>query len=263
MDLRHRPRRRFAQHFLTQPRIAERIVALAQLREKETVVEIGPGRGALSSMLADVSAELWLVEIDRDLSAALRERFAHNPRVHVIEGDALEIDLVELLRPHAPAVVVANLPYNIATPLLMQLIASPDVFVRLVLMMQREVAERLSASPGTKAYGALSVMFQLLACVRCEFTVGPAAFTPRPKVQSAVVLIEPRQPPAVTADEVREVRRVVRAAFSHRRKQLGNALAALGGEVPAVLARTGIDPRRRPETLTVAEFVAVTRAFHA
>jgi 16S rRNA (adenine1518-N6/adenine1519-N6)-dimethyltransferase len=263
MDLPHRPRRRFGQHFLTQARIAERIVALAQLSGREVVLEIGPGRGALTSLLAAAARELWLVEIDRELSAALRERYAGNPAVHLIEGDALAIDLGERLRPHAPVVVVANLPYNIATPLLMGLIERPDVFGRLVLMLQREVASRLSATPGTKAYGALSVMFQLQASVRSSFTVGPAAFTPRPKVDSAVVLIEPRRPAGITGEELHEVRQVVRAAFSQRRKQLGNALAVLASDAAGALGRAGVDRRRRPETLTPREFVAVTRAIHA
>lgn len=263
MELSHRPRRRFAQHFLIQGKIAERIVALARLSGREAVLEIGPGKGALTSLLAEAARELWLVEIDRELSAALRARYAGNPAVHVIEGDALAIDLAERLRPHAPIVVVANLPYNIATPLLMRLVERPDVFSLLVVMLQREVASRLSAAPGTKIYGALSVMFQLQASVRSSFTVGPAAFTPRPKVDSAVVVIEPKRPPCVSGEELREVRQVVRAAFAQRRKQLGNALAALGSGAIDALARAGVDRRRRPETLTAREFVAVARAFHA
>jgi 16S rRNA (adenine1518-N6/adenine1519-N6)-dimethyltransferase len=248
---------------LTQPRIAERIVALAQLSGRESVLEIGPGRGALTSLLAAAAGKLWLVEIDRDLSAELRARFARDPKVQLIEGDVLAIDLADLLRPYGPVVVVANLPYNIATPLLMRLIEGRDVFARLVLMLQREVAGRLSAKPGTKAYGALSVMFQLHASVRSHFTVGPGAFTPRPKVDSTVVCIEPGSAHEMTAEELRHVRRVVRAAFSQRRKQLGNALAVLGEGMSAAFARAGIDPRRRPETLTAGEFVAITRALYA
>jgi 16S rRNA (adenine1518-N6/adenine1519-N6)-dimethyltransferase len=256
--LHQRPRKRFAQHFLVRPEVADRIVALANLGGSEAVLEIGPGRGALTARLAAVARELWLVEIDRDLSATLRERFAADPRVHVLEGDILRVDLAALLP--SPTVVVANLPYNISTPVLMRLLQAPALFSRLVLMLQREVAARLGAGPGTKTYGALSVMVQLVADVRTAFNVGADAFSPRPRVDSSVVVIEPRQPATLTAAELAGVRRVVRTAFAQRRKQLGNALASLGAALPPALDQLGIDPRRRPETLSAGEFVALAHA---
>jgi 16S rRNA (adenine1518-N6/adenine1519-N6)-dimethyltransferase len=157
----HRPRKRFGQHFLVQPQLAQRIVALAELRDGDTVLEIGPGRGALTSLLANAVRKLYLIEIDRDLHAVLSERFAASPQVHVIAADALRVDYASLLAAVAPVVVVANLPYNIATPLLMRLLETPHLFTRLIVMVQREIADRLAAAPGTKSYGALSVMFQL------------------------------------------------------------------------------------------------------
>jgi 16S rRNA (adenine1518-N6/adenine1519-N6)-dimethyltransferase len=256
----HRPRKRFGQHFLVHPSVAQRIVALAKLSGSETVLEIGPGRAALSELLASAARELWLVEIDRDLHAELQQRFAAREHVHVVEGDALRIDFARLLAAVAPVVVVANLPYNVATPLLMRLLEHPALFSRLVVMVQREVADRLAATPGTKTYGALSVMFQLIATIGTVEVVGPGAFRPRPKVDSAIVVIEPRSPARVAPTELPAVRRVVRAAFAQRRKQLGNALAAISTDARSALATLGIDPRRRAETLSVGDFVALAGA---
>jgi 16S rRNA (adenine1518-N6/adenine1519-N6)-dimethyltransferase len=256
-----RPRKRFGQHFLVRRDIARRIVSLAELSGTETVLEIGPGRAALTVMLADAAAELWVVEIDCDLSQHLREDFACRPHVHVVEGDILAIDLDRLLHASGPVIVVANLPYNISTPVMMKLVEKPDRFCRLVLMLQREVAERITAAPGTKAYGALSVMVQLVAHTRIAFAVHPSAFSPKPKVESAVVIVEPCWPPRLSAEDLARVRVVVRTAFSQRRKQLGNALAPLVEDPRQVLQHLGIDPCRRPETLTTDEFVAITRAF--
>jgi 16S rRNA (adenine1518-N6/adenine1519-N6)-dimethyltransferase len=256
-----RPRKRFGQHFLVRRDIAHRIVSLAELSGTETVLEIGPGHAALTEILADAAPELWLVEVDRDLSQSLRERFAARPHVHVVEADILQIDLGQILSGSRPALVVANLPYNISTPVLMKLLDKPERFQRLVLMLQREVAERLVAPPGTKTYGALSVMVQLVARVRIAFPVHPSAFSPRPKVESAVVIVEPCWPPRLSAEELARVRAVVRTAFSQRRKQLGNALAPLVEDPRQALRHIGIDPQRRPETLTTDEFVAITRAF--
>lgn len=256
-------RKRFGQHFLIQPAIAQRIVGLAGLSGHERVLEIGPGAGALTTLLAQAAAELWLIEIDRDLGDTLQRRFADDPTVRLVVGDALEVDFARLLGTRAPVVVVANLPYNISTPILMRLLQTPELFSRLVLMLQREVAARVTADPGTKVYGALSVMTQLVADVHTAFLVSPGAFVPRPKVESAVVVIEPRRPPPMSVDELTAVRRVVRTAFGHRRKQLGNALAALHPRTGPVWEHIGIDPRRRPETLSASEFVTVARAFTA
>jgi 16S rRNA (adenine1518-N6/adenine1519-N6)-dimethyltransferase len=255
-----RARRRFAQHFLVEPDVARRIVALAGIEEGESVLEIGPGRGALTGLLAERAARLVLVEIDRDLASRLREDFAGRPNVEVVEADILDLDLRALLGDGGRGVVVANLPYNISTPALARLLDACDLFRRLVLMLQREVALRLGAVPGTKVYGALSVMIQLVARPRIAFSVPPAVFRPRPKVDSAVVVVDPLAPPPLGEAERRAVRRVVRAAFAQRRKQLGNALEPLTHDCRTLLERLGIDPRRRAETLTPAEFLSLARA---
>lgn len=253
-------RKRFGQHFLVQPAIAERIVELAGLREQRAVLEIGPGRGALTRLLAPRCRRLLLVEVDRDLAEHLRVAFADRPSVEVITGDVLTVDLQTLLAAAAPVTAVANLPYNISTPVLMSLLGEPELFDRLVLMLQREVAERICAEPGSKAYGALSVVVQVVADARIALRVPPTAFAPRPQVESAVIVIEPRRPAPLDAAERRALRSVVRTAFSRRRKQLVNVLAPLTGDPRAVLSGLDLDPRRRPETLTPADFVRLTRA---
>jgi 16S rRNA (adenine1518-N6/adenine1519-N6)-dimethyltransferase len=256
-SISNRPRKRFAQHFLVQPAIAQRIVDTAALEPGEAVLEIGPGRGVLTRRLAARAARLWAVEIDRDLAAALRAEFAADPRVEIVAADVLRLDLPTLLAAAAPVAVVANLPYNISTPVLLQLLDTPDLFSRLVLMLQREVAERVCAPPGGKVYGALTVTVQLVARPAIAFRVPPGAFHPRPQVESAVVVLTPHRPPRLTPPALAAVRCVVRTAFAQRRKQLGNALAPLCPDAAARLTALGIDPTRRPETLAIEEFITV------
>jgi 16S rRNA (adenine1518-N6/adenine1519-N6)-dimethyltransferase len=258
-----RPRKRFGQHFLIRPDVAQRILGLAELGGNETVLEIGPGRGALTGELRRRCARLMLVEIDRDLAAELRRKFAGDDAVRVIEGDVLDIDLAAELAGHEPVTVVANLPYNISTPLLSRLLSQPERFRRLVLMLQREVAERICAAPGGKDYGALSVAVQLTARARVAFRVPPSAFRPPPKVDSAVIVIEPFACQPLDADTRAAVRGVTRALFNHRRKQLGNLMRQLSERGAAILEELGIDAKRRPETLAPADFVALARALAA
>ena len=252
-------RKRFGQHFLVQPGVAERIVGLAGLRDDSVVLEIGPGRGALTRLLAPRCRRLVLVEVDRDLAAQLRTEFAARTTVEVITADVLSVDLHARLGA-GPVTAIANLPYNISTPVLMRLLDEPERFDRLVLMLQREVAERLCSPPGSREYGALSVVVQVVAAPRIALRVPPAAFAPRPQVESAVVVIEPRRPVPLDAAQRRRLRTVVRTAFSRRRKQLANVIAPLTPDPRAVLAALDIDPRRRPETLTPDDFVRLAAA---
>jgi len=256
---RWRPRRRFGQNFLVQPETARRIVALAQLDGGQTVLEIGPGRGALTALLAAGAKRLILVEIDRDLAADLRQRFA-DPHVEIVERDILRVDIQSLLGEDAPATVVANLPYNVSTPVLLRLLDTSQLLRRLVLMLQREVAERLCAAPDSKAYGALSVAVQLLCRAEIAFTVPPGAFRPVPKVESAVIVLDPRQPPPLSAAQRQALRRLLRAVFSQRRKQLANSLRALCDDPRAILAQLDIDPKCRPETLCPGDFLRLAAA---
>jgi len=255
-----RPRKRLGQHFLSDPVIARRIVDLAHLHGTEPVVEIGPGLGALSDILAQRAGELWLIEVDADLAAHLRSRFATRPHVHVVHADVLTVDFAALLGPRMPAVVVANLPYNIATAVLMALLAHPAYFTHMVLMLQREVVERLCADPGSKDYAALSVLTQFAARVRAALRVPPDAFVPRPKVESDVIIVEPHRQPPVPVRDPALLRRVIRTVFNQRRKQLANSMRPLCPDSVATLRTARIDPTRRPETLTLAEFAALSDA---
>jgi 16S rRNA (adenine1518-N6/adenine1519-N6)-dimethyltransferase len=254
-----RPRRRFGQNFLTQPEIARRIVALAHLDGAQTVLEIGPGRGALTALIAVAVQRLILVEIDRDLAAALRQRFTA-PHLQILEADILRVDLAALLTDAAPVTVIANLPYNVSTPVLLQLLDTSHLYRRLVLMLQREVAERLCAAPGTKAYGTLSVVVQLSCRAEVAFTVPAGAFRPAPKVESAVVVLEPHHPPPLVPRQRQALRRLLRTTFSQRRKQLANSLRALSEDPRGLLAALGIDPQRRPETLSPGDFLRLAEA---
>ena len=256
-ELAVRPRRGLGQNFLVAPHVVSRIVAAAGA-EGRTVVEIGSGVGAKSEALAAVVAKLCLVEIDPRMAAALRERFAKESHVEVLEADALDVDYVRLLGGGEPAVVVANLPYSVGSQILLRLLEHRHAFDRLVLMLQREVAERLAASPGTKAYGLLTVWTALYGKPRVLFRVPPSAFVPRPRVESAVLSIALQNEPRADVPDERWFREVVRAAFAQRRKTLRAALARIG---PAEkIERAGIDPRRRGETLTLDEFAALARS---
>lgn len=252
-------RRALGQHFLRDLRIARSIVALVEPTPEDLVVEIGPGEGALTGELAPKAGRVVALEVDRALAAAVRERF---PAVEVVEADARTWDYAALQRPPAGRVlVVGNLPYSVGTTILTAVVGAGPVVDELALMLQREVAERVAAAPGSRVYGSLSVFVQLRADVRLALRVPPGAFRPPPKVDSAVLHL--RMLPTLrvaVADEAR-LTAVVRAAFARRRKTLANALAAgLGMSVAdtrRALAGAGIDPGRRAETLTLQEFAAV------
>jgi 16S rRNA (adenine1518-N6/adenine1519-N6)-dimethyltransferase len=252
-----RPRRSLGQNFLVSPQVVSRIVQAADVAGR-TVVEIGPGLGAMSEALAAVASKLVLVEVDGRMAGRLRERFATATHVEVVEADATRVDYARLLDGSAPAVVVANLPYSVGSQILLRLLEFRASFDRLVLMLQREVAERLAAKPATKAYGLLTVWTTLYGVPRILFRVPPGAFEPRPRVDSAVVWIALQPEPRAAIDDERWFREVVRAAFAQRRKMLRAALAKLGP--PEAIARAGIAPERRGETLSLDEFAALARS---
>lgn len=256
--LGQQPRKRFGQHFLADKGIAERIVGLARLTGNEAVIEIGPGLGALTDMLVAKARDIWLVEIDIGLAASLRDKYADQPQVHVIEGDAMDVDYASFLREGEKATVVANLPYNIATPLIAEMLKRGQHFQRLVLMVQREVAQRLRAKPGSPDYSGLSVCTQFAASVYKGFVVGPSAFVPRPRVESEVIIIEPHAQPIVAVASADTFRKLVHTVFLQRRKQLRNSLKGMTSAAESILRAAGIDPERRPETLSLQEFAAIT-----
>jgi 16S rRNA (adenine1518-N6/adenine1519-N6)-dimethyltransferase len=263
--------RALGQHFLRDRSVIGRIVELVAPSRQDLVVEIGPGRGALTESLAACGGRLLALEIDLELAADLQGHFASAPRVEVRQSDARRYDYASLRAllpdPAGRVLVVGNLPYSVGKPILAALVEAGPVIDEMALMLQKEVAERVAAAPGGKTYGALSVLTQVAAAVRLAFMVPPGAFSPPPQVDSAVLHLRPyREPPVPLGDPARFAA-VVRAAFSQRRKSLGNSLAAgLGSgaeRARRLAAAAGIDPGRRAETLSLAEFAELAAAFAA
>jgi 16S rRNA (adenine1518-N6/adenine1519-N6)-dimethyltransferase len=261
-----RPQKRWGQHFLCDPAVARRIVDAARLAPGATVLEIGPGLGALTDELAARCGRLYLVEIDRGLAARLDAQHAARPHVQVLVGDVLALPLADLV-PEPEITVVANLPYNVSTPVLFRLLALRDRVRRAVLMLQREVAERLVARPGDEARGVLSVMVQTWAEARVAFRVSPRSFLPRPRVESAVAVLEISRTARVAHGDAATYEAVVRAAFGQRRKMLRNAVGAFaaargvsGAELERRFARAAVDPQARAETLALEDFARLASA---
>jgi len=259
-----RPRKRWGQHFLCDPAVARRIVETAELGPRSVVLEIGPGLGALTDGLAARAGRLYLVEIDPGLATRLAAQYANDPRVRVVAGDVLSLPLGELVS-EPSATVVANLPYNIALPVLFRLLDLRARFPRAVVMLQREMAARLAARAGSADYGITSVLLQAFAELRVAFGVSRRSFLPCPDVDSAVVDIRWSVAPRAEVGDPELFRDVVRSAFGQRRKMLRNALAALaarrGVTATGALARAGIAPAARAETLDLAAFARLARAF--
>ena len=269
-----RPRKRFGQHFLAES-WAAKVVEAIDVQPGDTFLEIGPGTGALTRPLARTGARILAVEIDRVLAGDLAQSAPAN--VTILSSDFLDTDILPLLSGLTPVGtpeaaraepprrfrVVGNLPYNITSPIVFRLLEMDrrhGTFADATVMMQREVADRLVAKPGTKAYGSLTVMVATQARVTRLLDLPPSAFRPAPKVRSSVVRLEfGHQPVRIANAEIFE--RMVKAMFSHRRKTLGNALKSFDHTAPAVLGLAGIDPRRRPETLQVTEIARLAELF--
>lgn len=260
------PRKRLGQHFLVDRGVIERMVELAAVGPEDAVLEIGPGLGALTDLLAARAARLYLIECDRGLCALLRRKFAGTPQVRVIEGDATRVDLRRAV-PEKRAKVVASLPYNVALPILFRLLEERGVFADLTVMLQREVAERLVARAGSPAYGVPSILLQLYARLLGRQRVPARAFYPRPQVASEVIRLALSPEPRIAVRDPWLFTAIVRAAFNQRRKMLRKALQSLPprAALPAaqwegVFEAAGIDGRARGETLDVAAFAALAEA---
>jgi 16S rRNA (adenine1518-N6/adenine1519-N6)-dimethyltransferase len=247
----HIPRKRFGQNFLVDAHYVDRIVTAVDPRPGDNVVEIGPGLAALTARLIAGAGRIAAVEIDRDLAAGLRERFGPEALALTV-ADALDFDFATL---GADLRVVGNLPYNISSPLLFHLADHADVVRDIHVMLQREVVARMTAGPGTKDYGRLSVMLQTRFAVTRLFTVPAGAFRPAPNVESAVARLVPLRDARPTIADAALFARVVAAAFGQRRKTLRNALASIA-DATAIEA-AGVDPSARGETLSVAQFVGL------
>jgi 16S rRNA (adenine1518-N6/adenine1519-N6)-dimethyltransferase len=264
-----RPRKRFGQNFLTDRNVLSRIVESAGILPGEPVLEIGPGRGALTRLLAAKAGKVVAVEVDRDLATHLTVEFACDLRVEIITADVLDCDLVGLLgtRHPGPWRVVANLPYNISSQVLFHLLDTMPLFSGLTLMLQKEVAERIASGPEGKEYGILSVFCRLHCDVSLAFTVKPGAFYPVPKVSSAILHLAPLPVLRFDVGEEAFFRRLVKSAFGNRRKTLWNCLkgqfASDDGQLRHALDACGIDPGRRGETLTLEEFATLSCALQS
>jgi 16S rRNA (adenine1518-N6/adenine1519-N6)-dimethyltransferase len=275
----HRPQRpRYAkkelgQNFLTDPRVIERIVAELHITIDDTIIEIGPGRGALTEKLVATGARVIAIELDRDLVAELTDRFAEAPNFTVIEGDASTMDLREVVAEtetrlrlgsisdkdaRGPAKLAANLPYYISTAILQRLIEQRETFSELVLMFQKEVVDRITAAPGNSERGFLTVLTEAAFDVTRLFDVPPKAFRPVPKVTSSVVRLIPKS--ASVADGA-EFRKLVSAGFAQKRKTLLNNLKTSYPDAAKALDGSGVDPKRRAEGLTLEEWRRLLSSF--
>ena len=257
-ELGIRPHKRLGQHFLIDADVIQRMVTAAAIHPEDNVLEIGPGLGALSEILVKEAGRLILVEMDALLAERLAARFARDRHVQMIAADFLRLELKDMFQERSLK-VVASLPYNAATPILFRLLDQRTQFPQATVMLQREVAERITASPGTKAYGVLSVLIQLYATTETVCSVGPRSFFPAPQVHSQVIkLIFYKEPRVEVADESL-FRQIVKAAFNQRRKTLRNALRGVGGaDLEAVGQRADIDLQRRGETLGLEAFARLT-----
>jgi 16S rRNA (adenine1518-N6/adenine1519-N6)-dimethyltransferase len=256
----HRARKRFGQNFLHDQNIIARIIKAVSPKPEHLLVEIGPGQGAITIPLMEATGQLTAIEIDRDLAAALRTRFLANPGFRLIEQDVLKVNFAHLddAKPVAPASlrILGNLPYNISTPLLFHLLEYRELIHDMVFMLQLEVVDRMAALPGSPDYGRLSVMMQYHCKVEKLFNVPPGAFTPQPKVDSAIVKLTPWRPLPHPARNPETLARVVRTAFSQRRKTLRNTLKTL---LPVeAMESLGIDLTLRPENLGLRDYVRIS-----
>ncbi|WP_227430167.1 16S rRNA (adenine(1518)-N(6)/adenine(1519)-N(6))-dimethyltransferase RsmA [Psychrobacter sp. I-STPA6b] len=262
--IRHQPRKRFGQNFLHDAQIIRQIVESIRLDRSDNLVEIGPGMGALTEpLLAEVDA-MSVVELDRDLAGSLRLRIGANshPNFHIIEANALNFDFRTLYSEEKGKLrIVGNLPYNISTPLLFHLLTTADVIADMHFMLQKEVVERITAEVGSKIYGRLSVIMQYYCETEYLLTVPKGAFNPPPKVTSAVFRLVPYVDKPIVADDEQLFAIVVRETFNHRRKTL-RAIFKKSALLPTLeeadFEAIGIDSNARPETLDVAEFVALS-----
>jgi len=253
--LNHRPRKRFGQNFLHDRGIIQRIVQAIAPQRGDNLVEIGPGQGAITKELLPLLGRMHAIELDRDLVGPLADRCAVLGDLRLHNTDALKFDFSSLAEPGRPLRVVGNLPYNISTPLLFHLLDQAAHIRDMHFMLQKEVVERMAAEPGGKSYGRLSVMLQARSRVTPLFNIGPGAFTPPPKVDSAFVRLQPWDPSPYTIAVWPVFSLLVARAFSQRRKTLRNSLReSLSAEA---IEFAGIDPGSRAERLSVADFVTL------
>jgi 16S rRNA (adenine1518-N6/adenine1519-N6)-dimethyltransferase len=267
---RVRPKRRFGQNFLIDKQVVDRIISAVNPETKDTIVEIGPGQGALTARLIEKAGNLIGIEFDRELVPDLRERFAGYANLRLIEADALTVDFCEIIQPAPTVRIVANLPYNVATAILQRLIEQRTCISEMTLMMQREVVDRITAEAGSTERGYLSVLVEAYCETEKLFDVPPRAFRPVPKVWSTVLRLCVREKVAADVQDEKVLWKLVSAGFAHPRKTILNNLRGAPEEIQTllrrrggasiVLCKAGIPPLRRAETLTLEEWAFLVNA---
>src|SRR5690606_36936501 len=255
-DLSHRARKRFGQNFLINHGIIREIVRAIHPHKDDHIVEIGPGKGAITELLADSCEHLRVIELDRDLVPWLKVRFERHPDFQLFQADALAFNFAQLATPDQPLRIVGNLPYNISTPLIFHLLSFSNLVLDMHFMLQKEVVKRMAAQAGESAYGRLSIMVQYYCAVEELFEVPPEAFDPAPKVDSAIVRLTPHRQLPFPANNVRTLEKLVNLAFQQRRKTLRNALKAT--LPPEVIDGLPVDTSVRAETLPLETFVMLS-----
>ena len=259
MSINHQARKRFGQNFLVDQQIIAQIVSAINPQPEDNLIEIGPGMAAITEHLIEHCPAMSVLEIDRDLVTFLNEKFAHHKKFSIHNGDALKTDFAQFYEGRALR-LVGNLPYNISTPLLFHLLDARHIIKDMHFMLQREVVDRIGATPGTKAYGRLSVMVQYHCRVAPLIPVPPQSFRPAPKVQSAVVRLKPYKKLPYVCDDEKLLSQIVSQCFQQRRKTLRNGLHGYTQHLDA--AAEAIDLSRRAEQLSVAEFVTLTNSIN-
>ncbi len=251
--------RPLGQHFLNHPGILKRIVDVADVRPEDLVVEFGAGKGSLTAFIAERGCRVIAIELDRTLYRVLRERFRFAENVEILREDIMRFDLNSL----PPYKIVSNIPYYITTPIIFRLLEEGGSLLLAVLTVQKEVAERIIAPAGSKRYGVLSVMVQMVADAEIAFYIPKGLFVPPPKVDSAVLKLTKRASPRVPVSDMRLFKKVVKTAFRQRRKYIANSLKGLISNPKDLLNDIGITPTRRPETLTIEEFARIAEAIQS
>lgn len=252
----HKARKRFGQNFLVDHGIIRNIVRAVHPKTQDQIVEIGPGKGAITELLADACDHLRVIELDRDLVPWLKVKFEKHPDFQLFQADALRFDFRQLMLPERPLRIVGNLPYNISTPLIFHLLSYANQVQDMHFMLQKEVVKRMAAEPGSGAYGRLSIMVQYYCAVEQLFEVPPTAFDPPPKVDSAIVRLVPYAQLPCVARNVKTLETLVNVAFQQRRKTLRNSLKPLLSVEQ--LEQLPVDLNLRPENITLAQYVEIS-----
>lgn len=254
--MKHKPRKRFGQHFLTDEIVLQNIIDVMAIQPNDHIVEIGPGQGALTQYLCEMVPHLNVIELDRDLVTFLQKKYS-SEQLTIHSADALQFSFTPLSKQQHDLRVVGNLPYNISTPLLFKLFSEIHCIQDMYFMLQKEVVLRLTAQPGNKQYGRLSIMAQYFCETEYLFTVPPEAFSPPPKVESAVIRLIPKKQHVLSEKEFSAFERIVKSAFQYRRKTIRKALAGL---VPASIFETlDIPANARAEVLSISDFIRISQ----